>query len=307
MYGPCAFSSLSSAFLIVYDVVPAFPAVGVITTSSFCHIFCVLSSGAVFSLGENASSLVASSNANWPAINSGVSAFSVLVVVFPALSSTTICTLYSVPSGKFVNSTSCVLFPFTTIGAISFPSLSVAGFPFSSSSVYVIVLIPLSVSVAFASTVIEFVVSSTSGVDVGAVLSTSNVCVAVTVFVPSVVVVSTVYVPVDSVWPGVAGISMWYVPSFASNATSVPSTYVVLFPAGSVTFIVVVPPVVAGSTVTTTFSLFIIPVSGVIFSPVALSLWIVVVAFWICCVLIVAVFDSVYPFPSLSFTLVFTG
>ena len=111
MYGPCASSSLSSAFLIVYDVVPALPGVGVITTSS-------------------------------------------------------------VPSGRFVNSTSCDSFPFTTIGAISFPSLSVAGFPFSSSRVYVIVLIPLSGSVAFASTVIEFVDSSTSGVDSGAVLST---------------------------------------------------------------------------------------------------------------------------------------
>ena len=123
-------------------------------------------------------------------------------------------------------------------------------------------------------------------------------------FVPSVVDVVIVYVPVV-----VFGIAMWYVPSW-SNVTSVPKLYVVLVPDGSV-IVTVVVPVSAGSTFNTIVELFIACsllvelASGVISSPVAVSLWNVTVAFCIVFVVTVPSCDSVYPFPAWSFALVF--
>ena len=137
---------------------------------------------------------------------------------------------------------------------------------FSSFNVYVTVSIPESASVAFAFTVTLFVVTVTVSAITGFVLSTSNVCVLLAVFVPSVVDVVIVYSPVVKF-----GTVMWYVLSVGSIVTSVPNIYVVVVPFGSVTDTVVVP-VVAGSTVSTTVLLFIIPDEGVTSSPVAVSL-----------------------------------
>ena len=96
---------------------------------------------------------------NFPIVNSFVVASIVVVVVFPALSITIISILYFVLSFKFSN------FP------VVFVEIS---FPFSSFNLYVTDLTPLSLSLAFAVTVIVFVVVDFTGETVGAVLSTNT-------------------------------------------------------------------------------------------------------------------------------------
>ena len=145
-------------FVTVYVVVPVDDFVSFTLTFSFVQTFSSFVCGFVFIAGIT-SLLVTSVKSNFPIVNSFVVASIVVVVVFPALSITIISTLYFVLSFNFSN------FP------VVFVEISVS---FSSFNLYVTDLTPLSLSLAFAVTVIVFVVVDFTGETVGAVLSTNT-------------------------------------------------------------------------------------------------------------------------------------